>query len=68
VFEADGAGEVVQGHLWVEPHRPPNCAIARPGRRRTPPEAVTAWFLMAIASLVQRRRSAKNALPKRALE
>jgi hypothetical protein len=68
VFESDGAGEVVQGHLWVQPHRPPNCAIARPGRARIPARAVTAWLLLAIASLVQRRRSAKNARLKPALE
>lgn len=63
VFEADGTGRVVQGHLWVEPHRPPNCAIARAGRAPVP-SWLAASLCLALAMLKRRRvRDYWNRLP-----
>jgi hypothetical protein len=59
VFETDGAGQVAHGHLWVEPHRPPNCAIAQPGRK--PGRVAASALTFALALLVCRRRFAKKA-------
>lgn len=68
VFEPDGTGQVAQGHLWVEPHRPPNCAIERPGQPRSPASLATTAVALALAVLVRSRRSAKKGPPKPALE
>jgi hypothetical protein len=62
VFEADGAGRVIQGHLWVEPHRPPNCTIARAGRAPVPDWL--APLCLALAMLKRRGRTRPwNRLP-----
>jgi hypothetical protein len=66
VFEADGAGQVVHGHLWVEPHRPPNCAIAPGGPTSVRSEAALVAF--GLVMLVCWRRFAKKARPGTALE
>lgn len=62
VFETDGAGQVAHGHVWVEPHRPPNCAIARLGPKARPTRSLALCALtFALALLVCRRRFAKKA-------
>jgi hypothetical protein len=68
VFETDGAGQVVHGHLWVEPHRPPNCAIARSPTRARPSWGTLACFGALWLALVRRRGFAKKAPPGAALE
>ena len=67
VFETDGTGQVVHGPLWVEPHRPPNCAIARSGND-TNPAGGLALALVGLALLVRRHRSAKKAPPSQPVE
>ncbi len=61
VFSRDGAARVVQGHVWVEPHRPPNCAAAPglpPGARAT--GAFWRWLAVAGAVVMAIRRSKKR--------
>jgi hypothetical protein len=60
VFEADGVGQVVHGHLWVEPHRPPNCAI-RPRGHETSPAPGLFLALLGLTLLVRRYGFAKKA-------
>jgi len=60
VFAADGSARAVEGHVWVEPHRPPNCAIARMGGERGGPSLpVHAALGFALLWFALRRR-AKN--------
>lgn len=58
VFDEAGMGQVAHGHLWVEPYRPPNCAIGGLERRTAGWATCSA---VAAAVLVWARRFAKKA-------